>query len=73
MNIRTIIAIALLGMPSVAYARGGSVTVRGYTTRQGTPVPTHQRTAPNKTKRDNWSTKGNTNPYTGKPGTKSSQ
>jgi hypothetical protein len=24
---------------------------------------------PNRTSRDNWSTKGNTNPYTGKKGT----
>jgi len=30
----------------------------------------HYRTNPNPTTRDNWSTKGNVNPFTGKPGTK---
>ena len=46
------------------------VRVRGYTKRNGTYVKPHYRTAPNATKLDNWSTKGNVNPYTGKPGTK---
>ena len=48
----------------------GSVRVRGYKKRNGTYVKPHYRTAPNATKSDNWSTKGNVNPYTGKPGTK---
>jgi hypothetical protein len=30
----------------------------------------HRRTNPDKSKNNNWSTKGNTNPYTGKKGTK---
>lgn len=30
----------------------------------------HVRTAPNKTKNDNWSTRGNVNPRTGKEGTR---
>jgi len=33
-------------------------------------VKSHARTAPNKTKKDNWSTIGNVNPITGKKGTK---
>jgi hypothetical protein len=33
-------------------------------------VGSHRATNPNHTKRDNWSTKGNVNPYTGKAGTK---
>ena len=33
-------------------------------------VKSHARSAPNKTKKDNWSTIGNVNPYTGKKGTK---
>jgi hypothetical protein len=45
------------------------VQVRGYTRKDGTYVPPHNRTAPNSTKLDNWSTKGNVNPYTGEPGT----
>jgi len=47
----------------------GVVHVRGYTRKDGTYVPPHDRTAPNGTKLDNWSTKGNINPETGKPGT----
>jgi hypothetical protein len=45
------------------------VHVRATTRKDGTFVPAHERTSPNSTNRDNWSTKGNVNPYTGKPGT----
>lgn len=44
------------------------VIVRGHTKSDGTHVPTHMRTAPNNTNRDNFSTKPNNNPYTGQPG-----
>lgn len=50
---------------------GGSHSVRGYTTRTGKYVPSHHATNRNGSKLDNWSTKGNINPYTGKIGTKS--
>lgn len=46
------------------------VNVRGYTRKDGTYVAPHVRTSPNSTKSDNYSTKGNVNPYTGKEGTK---
>jgi hypothetical protein len=49
---------------------GGSHSVGGYTTKRGTYVAPHMQTNPNGTKLDNWSTKGNVNPYTGRPGTK---
>lgn len=49
---------------------GGSVSVRGYTTKSGTYVAPHHRTSPDSTKSNNWSTRGNVNPYTGKEGTK---
>ncbi len=42
--------------------------VRGYTTKKGTYVTPHFKTSPNKTKFDNFSTKGNVNPFTGKKG-----
>jgi len=42
---------------------------RGYVRRDGTYVQPHMSTNPNSTKLDNWSTKGNVNPYTGKQGT----
>lgn len=45
------------------------VRVKGYTKKNGTYVAPHSRSAPNKTKKDNWSTKGNTNPVTRKKGT----
>ncbi|GAB6127224.1 hypothetical protein [Humidesulfovibrio idahonensis] len=48
-----------------------AVAVRGYTKKNGTYVKPHMRSAPNGSKADNWSTKGNVNPYTGKVGTKS--
>ena len=44
--------------------------VRGYTKKNGTYVAPHYRSSPNSTKLDNWSTKGNVNPYTGSIGTK---
>lgn len=43
--------------------------VKGYTTKKGTYVAPHYKSSPNKTKFDNFSTKGNYNPYTGKKGT----
>jgi len=51
-------------------AEGASVRVRGGTTKRGNYVAPHYRTAPNKSKVDNYSTKGNVNPFTGKPGSK---
>lgn len=44
------------------------VKVEGYYRSDGTYVRSHYRTAPNSTNRDNFSTLGNTNPYTGEPG-----
>lgn len=47
--------------------------VGGYTKKDGTHVDGYMKTAPNSTEKDNFSTKGNTNPYTGKEGTKESK
>ncbi len=44
--------------------------VNGYFKSNGTYVQPHYRSSPNSTKSDNWSTIGNTNPYTGKQGTR---
>lgn len=49
---------------------GGTVHVSGYYRSNGTYVAPHERTAPDGTKGDNWSTRGNVNPYTGKEGSK---
>ncbi len=45
------------------------VRVQGHVTRGGVYVPPHVRTAPNQTRTDNWSSRPNVNPYTGKAGT----
>jgi len=55
---------------SLSHSNSRSVYVHGYTKKNGTYVAPHHRSAPNHTKSDNWSTKGNINPYTGKVGTK---
>ncbi|TWB42607.1 hypothetical protein [Nitrospirillum pindoramense] len=44
--------------------------VRPHVTKRGTYVHGHMQTNPNKTRNDNYSTKGNVNPYTGQAGTK---
>ena len=58
--------IAFLFFSVVSFAQ---VSVRSYYRSNGTYVQSHQRTAPNYTRNDNYSTVGNTNPYTGKAGT----
>ena len=46
-----------------------SIKVKGYTTRNGTYVNSYYRTSPNRYRYDNYGSKGNYNPYTGKSGT----
>lgn len=46
----------------------GQVRVRGYVRKDGTYVAPHYRSSPNSTKADNYSTRGNYNPDTGKTG-----
>lgn len=65
---RFALALTLFSLGTTAYAQ---VHVNGYTRSNGTYVAPHERSAPNSTTYDNYSTKGNTNPYTGQPGTKS--
>ena len=47
---------------------GQSEKVRTYHKKNGTVVHSYRKTTPNHTKKDNYSHKGNTNPYTGKKG-----
>jgi len=59
--------------PTPSYGTGSnwnSNSVGGYTKRDGTYVAPHQRSMPDSSLNNNWSTKGNTNPYTGMSGTK---
>lgn len=65
-------ALALL-ISVLVFAQTNTRThyVRGYTKRSsGTYVMPHRQTNPNHSKMDNYSTKGNNNPYTGKTGKK---
>lgn len=64
---RIIISILLLALCFSSYAQ---VYVKGYYKKDGTYVQPHYRSSPNSTKMDNYSTKGNINPYTGKEGNK---
>lgn len=66
----TIIFIAACALSMGAIAKGGSHSVRGHTTKSGTYVQPHHATNRDSTKSNNYSHKGNVNPYTGKEGTK---
>lgn len=66
----TISFIGSVVVSGYAEARGVSHKKRGYIKRNGTYVAPSYATNPNRTKLDNWSTKGNLNPYTGKTGSK---
>lgn len=57
---------ALTTGPAIAQ----SVYVQPHVNSDGTFVEGHYRSAPNNTTTDNWSTRGNVNPYTGQQGTR---
>ncbi len=65
-----LLAFLILNISYSSYAQTNSrhVKVSGYYRKDGTYVQPYFRTAPNSTNRDNFSTIGNTNPYTEKPG-----
>lgn len=61
---------ALLATALLAPSISAQVRVKGYTRSDGTYVAPHYRSSPNSTTLDNYSTKGNVNPYTGEVGTR---
>ena len=65
---KMLISITVLAVASPALAQTAH-PVRGYVRQDGTYVAPHYQTNPNGTRLDNYSTRGNVNPYTGKPGT----
>lgn len=67
---RILIAALGLALAFAGMAYAGDTYVRGYTKKDGTYVQGHYRTKPNSTANDNYSTRGNVNPYTGESGTK---
>ncbi len=58
---------ALLLVSSSAFS--GDAWVDGHTRKDGTYVAGHHRSTPDNTTSNNYSTRGNTNPYTGQQGT----
>lgn len=62
-----VIAAALLVFTTTAHAQSYH---RGYTNQYGTYVQPHWQSSPNSTTLDNYSTRGNVNPYTGSTGTR---
>ncbi len=59
------LALVLLATPALA-----AKSVRGYVTKSGRYVAPYVRSKANGAKLDNFSSKGNVNPYTGKKGSK---
>ena len=66
--VATIFLAVLLTLPAEAVEH-----VRGHIRKDGKYIAPHNRTTANNTQRDNWSSKGNTNPYTGKRGYKTAK
>lgn len=62
-------AATLLALSTASIA--ADTYTHGYTRQDGTYVQPHYSTAPNSSRLDNYSTQGNTNPYTGQQGTQS--
>ena len=64
---KRMIAVAILSLfAATTFARDG--TVKGGFRKDGAYVEPHHRTTPNATRTDNYSSKPNVNPYTGKAG-----
>lgn len=70
-KIVTGLTLAFLILVSSGTAEAKTISVKSYykPSTRSYVMPSY-RTSPNKTKLDNYSTKGNYNPYTGKTGTK---
>jgi hypothetical protein len=66
LSILILVAAAIVA-PMTADA---DVSVRGYFRSNGTYVAPHFRSSPNGSYNDNWSVRGNINPYTGEAGTR---
>jgi hypothetical protein len=76
MNLKTSFKVLLTGIFSIltffslSISVYADVWVDGYYRKDGTYVRGHYRSDPDGDFSNNWSTYGNTNPYTGDPGTK---
>lgn len=79
MMVSIVMVVLALGSTASASRGGGgrgtgssshSHSVRSYTRKNGTHVAAHRQTNPDHTQLNNYSTKGNVNPSTGKTGTR---
>jgi hypothetical protein len=71
MNGRIVVLTVYIALLSSGYAEARASRVGGYTRRStGAYVMPHHRTTPNRTRFDNYSSRPNTNPFTGKSGTR---
>ena len=69
---KTIAILMVLAFISIMTSvTNADVYVRGYRRSNGTYVQPHYRSNPDGIRSNNWSTRGNINPHTGKRGTKS--
>lgn len=62
----------LMGI-GVTVASGAALAqqqVDGYVRKDGVYVPPHYRSQPDNTRTNNWTSQGNTNPYTGQAGSR---
>lgn len=66
---KRIFALFAMLISILAFAQS-SHRVKVYSKKNGSYVPSHNKTKSDKTERNNYSSKPNTNPYTGKKGTK---
>lgn len=66
---KTLIALVAVSL-ACSVAIGKTTLTRGYIKKSGTYVAPHFKTTPDKTKNNNYSTRGNANPMTGKEGVK---
>lgn len=65
------VAAILIGLAAaLPMAASADVYVDGHYRSDGTYVPGHYRSSPDSSRLNNWSTRGNVNPYTGERGTK---
>ena len=64
------LVLAIVAATFIAPAVSAQTHVNGYVKRDGTYVAPYYRSSPNSTPYDNYSTKGNVNPYTGQAGTR---
>lgn len=67
---KMILVLSVLALMFVAGQVSAVEYVKGYTKSNGTYVNGYHRSSSNNTQRDNYSTKGNVNPYTGEKGHK---